>query len=66
MFGQFFLEILGSGEFRVMRIICFFWYEYREIGITDEKSQKDQVVTASKPSKPLLTYYIIAMSPLQR
>ena len=27
----------------------------------EEKSQKDQDVTASKPSKPLLTYYIIAM-----
>ena len=31
---------------------------------TEEKSQKDQVGTASKSSKPLLTY-IIAMSPLQ-
>ena len=32
----------------------------------EEKSQKDQVVTASKPSTLVTTAYIIAMSPLQR
>ena len=32
---------------------------------TEEKSQKDQVVTTSKPSK-YNTAYIIALSPLQR
>ena len=31
----------------------------------EEKSQKDKIVAASKPSKLLLTYYIIATNPLQ-
>ena len=30
-----------------------------QIFLTEEKSQKDQVVTASKPSKPLLTGSLI-------
>ena len=31
---------------------------------TEEKSQRDQVVTASKPSKPLLTYSLKDIVPV--
>ena len=44
-----------SNQITVMRGFGLIEVQFTNIVDTEEKSQKDQVVTASKPSKPLLT-----------